>query len=596
MARPHEILSVWRRVLALLSASCPRLSAAVALLTLLEAGASVGVLYLIKLLVDAISLQLSAPGATGDIITPLLVTGAGLIGAVLLQNITSFLRMRQGLAVSDYVDQQIHDRSIAVDLEFYESPRYFDALERARQGGAQRPAQIVSSAILAFKAMIILGAIVVLIAGIDPWLFPILLLPVALALAIRLFFTRKLFDWRMARAQLERRTGYLDWLLTSAHHAKELRLNQLGGHFRDQYRALRADLRQGQIAIEQSRLLAEFVVSVLGTIVFILASAWLLHGALNEGRAIGDVVLFVLLLRRAEAGGTELVGNVSKLVDDHLYLQRLFEFLSIKPIITRPCSPLAIPTEVREGVRLENVSFRYTQDQPEVLNNVSLQIKPGQVVALVGENGSGKTTLIKILTRLYDPSNGAVTLDGQDIRAFDPEAYRRLFSVILQDYATYAATVADNIRFADIRLNSAGAIEAAAKRAGAADFIERLPKSYQTSLTRLFDDGHDLSIGQYQRLALARAFYPQSKFIVLDEPTSAVDPKAEFELFENFRERLAGRGALIISHRLSTVRQADYTYVLGGGRIVEHGSHASLIEAQGAYAELFEKQGRLYRK
>jgi ATP-binding cassette subfamily B protein len=596
--RLDQLIKTWVRILALLRQASPGLSVAVALTTLVEAVAGIGVLYTVKLLVDTISADMDTLQTDGlaHVLPILAFTGGAIVVTVLTQNIGSILRMRQGMAVSEYVDREIHDRAISVDLQFYESPRYYDALERARHGGAQRPAQIVSNVVLTFRAAIVLAGVLLLLVGIDLLLVPILLLPVLVALFVRLHYTRKLFDWRMARAQLERRTSYLDWMLTSATHAKELRLNRIGGFFRDQYRTFRSQVREGHISIEQARLWAEFAVAILGAGVFIAASAWLLQQTFTQQRPIGDVVLFVLLLRRAESGGSELVGNISRIVDDHLYLRRLFDFLAIKPLIMAPPSPARIPSQIADGVKLSNVSFKYDGAQELALQDVSLQIRPGQIVALVGENGSGKTTLIKLLTRLYDPTSGSISLDATDIRQFDPDEYRRLFSVIFQDYATYAETAGNNIRFGDVSLPSSPlTISGAALRAGASSFIERLPQSYDTPLTKLFDDGQDLSIGQWQRLALARAFYPHSKFIILDEPTSAVDPKAEFELFEKFRERVGGRGALVISHRLSTIRQADYTYVLQGGRIIEQGPHGDLIAAQGRYAELFEKQAQHYR-
>jgi len=379
-------------------------------------------------------------------------------------------------------------------------------------------------------------------------------------------------------------------------HAKDLRINGIGPYLRNQYSDLRKELRKGEIEIEQARLWSEFSMAVLGAFVFIAASSWLLYQSLEQIRPIGDVVLFVLLLRRAEGSGNEFVGNISKIVDDHLYLQRLFDFLAVPLQTALPGNSIPIPNTVTSGLELSNVSFRYDGANKDALRNISLRLDPGQIVALVGENGSGKTTLIKLLSRLYDPTEGSVTLDGIDIRSFDPQEYRKEMSVVFQDYPAYAETVADNIRFGDVDLDvSQDSIEAAARKSGADTFIETLPEGYQTRLTKLFDDGQDLSTGQWQRLALARAFYPKSKFLILDEPTSAMDPKAEYELFENFRTRIDGRGTLIISHRLSTVRQADYIYVLADGKIAEQGTHDELLIAQGHYAQLFEKQAKHYK-
>ncbi|MEL7110635.1 MAG: ABC transporter ATP-binding protein [Pseudomonadota bacterium] len=519
-----------------------------------------------------------------------------IILAVFLQNLSNIFRMRQGLLVSDYVDREIHDRAISVSLRYYESPEYYDALERAREGGTRRPAQIVANTVIMFRAAITIIGIFVLIGTVEYRLLPVLLIPIFIALTIRLHFARKLFNWRMSRAQKERRASYLDWVMTHTSHAKDLRINGIGPFFRNQYSKLRRDLRNGEIKIEQARLWAEFSMAILGAAVFIAASSWLLYQSLEQSRPIGDVVLFVLLLRRAESAGNELVGNISKIVDDHLYLQRLFDFFSVPSQTARPSKPLAIPESLNSGLQLSDVTFRYDGANKDALKNVSLRLDPGKIVALVGENGSGKTTLIKLLTRLYDPTTGVVSLNGIDIREFDPALFRKQLSVVFQDYAAYAESVAENIRFGDItREASQDAIETAAKNSGASQFISSLPQTYQTPLTKLFDNGQDLSIGQWQRLALARALYPHSRFIILDEPTSAMDPKAEFELFENFRARINGKGALIISHRLSTVRQADFIYVLEDGKIVEQGTHDELMSTPGQYSSLFQKQSKYYK-
>jgi ATP-binding cassette, subfamily B, bacterial len=564
--------------------------------TLIETGLAIATLYAVKLLVDAINAGLITPADQATIPFYLGLTGGLLIASVAAKSIANLLQIRQGLAVSDYVNRRIHRQAITLDLAFYESPAYFDSLQKAREAGTQRPAQVIGNVIGLARGGIMLIGILAMLAAIEWRLLPVLLAAVGIAIMVRIHFTRRLFAWRMSRTQMERRAGFLDWMLTSDAHAKELRMNNLGEYLADQFSSIRDQIRTEQLRMERRRLLVEFAVAVLGAAIFVGAGAWLLHLALVGTMSIGQVVLFILLLRQGEGAGGEVVSSLSRIVDDYLFLDRLFDFFDLTPTMRCPVRAIAIPPTLRDGVRLEGVSFTYPDAPEPSLSDISIHLPPGRIVALMGENGSGKTTLIKLLTRLYDPTSGRVSLDGEDIREMDPLAYRRLFSAIFQDYAVYPETVAENIRFGDVAIPALrDRILDSARRGGAKSFIDRLPRGFDTPLTKLFDHGHDLSIGQWQRLALSRSFYPNSRFIIMDEPTSALDPAAEIELFENFRARLGDRGALIISHRLSTVRQADYTYVLDNGRIREAGSHDQLMALDGAYADLFGRQSLYYR-
>ena len=598
-SKMKDSLAVWPKVFRLLRYSSLRMSVVVFILTAIEVVVGIGVLYIIKLLIDAISTQFAATGDvdTGPVFFYLVLTGVGLVGAVTAQTLANLARTGQGMLVADYVDREIHTRAIDVDLGFYESPAYFDSLQRAREAGSQRPAQVVSTVLMLFKSALYLVAVLVMLANIEWRLLPAILVAMLAVLFIRLKFTRTLFQWQKERIQLERRASYLDWLITSDFHAKELRLGDLGSHLKELYSSLRKRIRKEHYAIEKRKAVAELVVSALGALIFAGAISFLVMRALAGSLSVGDLVLFVLLFRRAESSGQEFIRHISKLYDDQLFLGQLFSFLSVEPEIKASEAPRPLPDPITSGLRFENVTFQYPSNSVPALEAINLTVKPGQVVALVGENGSGKTSLIKLMTRLYDPGQGRVTLDARDIREFDPVEYRKLFSVIFQDFARYASTVTDNIRFGDIHQpEDRSRIIEAAQRADADSFLAALDQGYDTPLTRMFDDGRELSGGQWQRVALARAFFPASRFIIMDEPTSAMDPRAEFELFENFRKKIGNRAALVISHRLSTVRMADYTYVLEKGRIIEHGTHDDLIEAQGHYADLFERQGRNYRE
>lgn len=595
-----EPLMTVRRVLPILWASARGWSILAVLLLMLEIFFGLLTLYLIKSLVDAITTLLGTEGQAVDlrgVLYQVSLFGAATIAFLVTRSASALAREAQGLRVADYVDCMIHTRAVSADLAFYESPAYFDTLQRARQSGNQRPAQVTSNILMLGKNLIMLAAVTVLLISINWMLLPILLIAIIPALFVRVHFTRRLYEWRRRRTPMERRANYLDWLMTSDLHAKELRLNQLGSYLRNLYSDLRGTIRRENLRISKQRTLVELIVSTVATVVFFLALGYLAIQAAEGRNTVGDLVLFLLIFQRAQSMGQEIVGQISRFYEDHLYIGLLFEFLDVRPAVESPRTPTSVPETLSKGIALENVSFTYPGCSERVLHNINLQLPPGKVIALVGANGSGKTSMIKLLTRLYDPTTGRILVDGRDARKFDLEEYRRLYSVIFQDFSRYADTVRENIRFGDIRLRTdTPEVEDAARRAGAAEFIDRLPQRYDTLLSRMFDGGQELSVGQWQKIALARAFMNRSHVIILDEPTSAIDPNAEFELFENFKQRIGHRSALIISHRLSTIRMADYIYVLDEGQIKEHGDHDELMKLNGLYRRSFSRQGKYYRE
>lgn len=588
-----------RRILPILWESAHGWSVVTAVLTVLEISFGLLSLYLIKGLVDSITTLLGDNGQATNIepvMWQVIAFGAATLAYLISRGMANLAREAQGMAVADHVERMIHSRAVAADLAFYESPRYFDTLHRARQSGSQRPAQVTGNILLLAKNLIMLAAVVVLLASINWLLLPILLFAIVPALIVRVYFTRALYDWRRRRTPLERRAAYLDWLMTSDLHAKELRINQLGEYLKDLHSRIRGKVRLENLRISKRRTVVEVIVGATATIIFFAALAYLAWQTAEGHNTVGDLVLFLLIFQRAQSMGQEIVTQISKLYEDHLYIGLLFEFLDVEPGVISSESSLPLPGTLTPHVEVRGVSFSYPGSQETVLEDINLEIRPGQLAALVGANGSGKTSLIKLITRLYDPSAGRITIDGVDAREFDLDEYRRFFSVIFQDFSRYADTVRQNIRFGDIRADAESpSIVEAAQRAGADEFIAKLPKGYDTLLSRMFDEGVEISVGQWQKIALARAFMPGSRMIILDEPTSALDPNAEFELFENFKRRIDGRSALVISHRLSTVRLADFIYVMEGGRIVEQGTHFDLMQRDGRYRKAFERQGKYFQ-
>lgn len=588
-----------RRIVPLLWQCARRWTLVSSVLGVFEVLLALASLYLLKYLVDVVTETLGgSEGAPdpGPVLVAVAITAVVTVAYLLVRGWSDIARQAQGMLVADHINSRIHDTALRVDLAFYESPRYFDTLNRAREAGVGRPAQVINNLLMLAKSLVMMVAVAVLVLTLHWLLVPVLLLAVVPALFVRLFFTRVLYDWQRRRTQLEREAGYFDWLMTSDITAKEVRLGRLGRHLRTMYSGLRGQVRRERLAITRRRTLVEVLTAVLASLAFFASLGLLALQTARGHNTVGDLVLFMLVFQRAQSLAQELVQRISQLYEDHLYLGLLFEFLDTRPKLATPAVPVPVPEPIRQGIVLEKVGFTYPDAGSPALSDISMRLPAGRMVALVGENGSGKTSLIKLLCRLYDPGQGRITLDGIDVRQFDPDQYRRLFSVLFQDYARYAFSVRENIRFGNIDAapDDAG-IEQAGRDAGADGFVRRLRHGYDTRLSRLFDEGQEVSVGQWQKIALARAFFADSRIVVLDEPTSALDANAEFELFQAFRQHLDGRAALVISHRLSTIRNADHIYVLHQGRIVEEGGHDTLMAAGGRYWQLFERQGRHYR-
>jgi len=412
---------------------------------------------------------------------------------------------------------------------------------------------------------------------------------------VRLRFSQLLMEWYMRTSEVEREQSYYNYLLTAEEHAKEIRLFSTGKLFSDRFDALHARLRQGRMAIMRRRTVFELATQGLGVIAlfgaFLLTVAYALTGALT----LGGLVIMFQGFQRAQGTLQTLLGNLASLYESSVFLKDFYEFLALEPLVKPPQQPLPVPNPLRSGIRFENVSFQYARGTTSVLEGVNLTINPGEVIALVGANGAGKSTLIKLLCRLYDPTAGSITLDGIDLRTFDVNALRQQVSVLFQDYNEYQLSAWENIWLGDVtQPQERSLIQQAAQAAGAHEVITALPEGYDSRLGNWFG-GQELSMGQWQKIALARAFLRQAQIVVLDEPTSSLDVLSEHEVFERFRQVVSGRCAILISHRLSTIRMAHRIYVLDQHHITESGTHEELMALDGLYATLFNTQSQYYR-
>jgi ATP-binding cassette subfamily B protein len=556
-------------------------------------------LYLMKLMVDAVTAGPAAPDKGVALRHVLLLVGfmgAATLFASLIRSIAGLISEWQSYLVTDHMNDVLLAKSIEVDLEYYESARYYDTLHRAQREAPSRPMSIVNGLSQIGQNGISLLAIAALLLSFHWIIAAILFAAVISGTAVRLRYTGKIYRWQREQTPTERHSGYLNWMLTDSSHAKEIRLFDLGPLFMRRFRDLRWKLRKGRLAITRRRSIADFTAQAFATTAIYGSYAYVAYQTMRGKATLGDLVMYFQAFQRVQASLQGILGSLAGLYEDNLFLSNLYEFLDLKRTVIEPVHAIPVPQPMQRGIVLNHVSFQYPAGTRKVFEDISLTIRPGEVVALVGENGSGKTTLIKLLCRLYDPTGGTITLDGVDLRQFATKALRHEIAIIFQDYVHYHLTARENIWLGNTVLSpDHERVIAAARRSGADDVISALPHGYETILGKWFEDGEELSIGEWQKVALARAFMRDAQIIVLDEPTSSMDAKAEYEVFQSFRQLVSGRTAILISHRFSTVRMADRIYVLKHGSIIEGGTHEELVDRQGVYADLFERQARSYR-
>ena len=494
-----------------------------------------------------------------------------------------------------HISIRVMDHASQLDLQSYEDPVYYDRLERARVQATDRLGMIQSIGRL-FQQTVTTISLSVAIVFFSPWLLLLLIVCLIPAFLGESHFAFLNYAKNFRQTPVKRELDYLRQVGGSKEAAKELKLFGLSAFLTNRFTSLSNAIFDENIALFRRRLSAVSLLSMLSTAGYYGAYAWAIwetvHGVFN----VGTLVFLTASIMNASNNISQMFSTLSSIADQALFLTDLLAFFEMRPTVTSKPNALPAPRPITAGFEFQDVSFVYPGTERLVLNHLNFRLEPGERIALIGQNGQGKTTIVKLLTRLYDPTGGRLLLDGVDLREYDIDDLCREIGVIFQDFMRYEMTAQENIAVGRIEyLNDMDRIRDAAEKSLADGVIQRLPLEYKQMLGRRFEGGVDLSGGEWQKLALARAYLREAQVLILDEPTAALDARAEFEVFERFNELTVSKMALFISHRFSTVRMAERIIVLENGCIAEEGSHDRLVARGGTYAEMFELQASSYR-
>jgi ATP-binding cassette, subfamily B, bacterial len=565
-------------------------------LRILAALIPLAMLAVTRLIIDAVvahvaSHRLLAPHFWRLVVLEFVLAGLGAVLTKAIDYCDSLLADKFTLHIS----VRIMEHASSLDVACYEDPAFYDKLQRARVQATDRLGMIQAMGRVSQQVI----TTVTLAAGIfvyTPWLLLVLIAAVVPAFFGETHFAFLGYSLAFRQTPVRRQLDYLRDLGASKESAKELKLFGLSSFLTSQFRQLSGDIYHQNVALARRRLWAGALLSLLSTAGYYGTYAWVIYQTVLGRLSVGTLTFLTGAIAGASTNIQQIFSTFSSIADQSLFLTDLMDFFAVHPAVRSKPNALPAPRPIRDGFEFRNVSFVYPGTSRIVLDRLNFRLEPGERIALIGENGQGKTTIVKLLTRLYDPTEGSILLDGVDLREYDLEDLCRQTAVIFQDFMRYEMTAAENIAVGQIdeRLKRQQ-IERAARKSLAHGVIERLPREYEQMLGRRFEGGVDLSGGEWQKLALARAYLRDAQLLILDEPTASLDARSEHEVFERFAELTQGKMALLISHRFSTVRMADRILVLEDGSIAEEGSHDQLIARGGRYSEMFEMQASSYR-
>ena len=552
--------------------------------------------YLIKVLVDRLAESIGG-GMSFNSIQPILVPSLLIGGAFVVQNVLQSLvrwvRAAQAEHIQDYIKALIHQQAARVDLEFYETPEFYDEMERANGQAEKHSISLLENLGGLVQNGVTLLAIGFLVVSYSIWLPLLLILSALPALWVVIQHNVRHHAWWKVVTEQRRKAQYFDWILTSRYPAPEVRVFRLSDHFSLLYRTLRDQLRSKKLTLLKQQQVAQLLASMMALLMTAGVMGWMLFRALRGIATLGDLALLYQAFQQGQTLMRALLGNLGQLYTSLLFLEHLFKFLDFVPKVNVPQHEGPFP-DAPYNFRIENVDFRYPGSEQLALKNFSIDIPANKTIAIVGPNGAGKSTLIKLLCRFYDPERGSVSLNGVDLKEVNHHNLLEQITVLFQHWINYAGTVSETIGLGDLgKPVDEERLLKASKAGGVHEFMSRLPSGYDTLLDKRFKGGVDLSGGQWQRIALARAFYRQAPIVLLDEPTSYMDPWEENKWLDRFFELVKERTAVIVTHRFTTARRADMIYVMDAGQIVQAGTHSELIQQSGLYATCWMDQQAL---
>jgi ATP-binding cassette subfamily B protein len=584
---------VWR--------SSPRGTVALAVLTVVVATMAPATAWVGKLIVDAVvAARAAGEGAARDAAEAqalrYVVLELGIIAAIALgERALNLVRQVVGARLGVDVNVKILEKALTLDLRHFENPEFYDKLTRARREASARPLSLVQEHFLILRNGLGLAGYLVLLVHFSGWMVLALLAATVPAFISEARFSGKAFRMRNWRSPDARKLNYLEYVMANDEHVKEVKLFGLGPMLLGRYRDLAETFFREDRKLAVRRAGWGYGLSLLSTLTFYGCYAMIAAATVVGRLSLGDMTLYLVAFRQGQQAFASILTALGGMYEDNLYMSNLFEYLSLKTSATAAPAGTSV-VRAEEGVRFEGVGFRYPDASTWAVRGIDLFIPKGQSLALVGENGAGKTTLIKLLTRLYEPTEGRVLLDGRDLRDWDEAALRKRVGVIFQDFNQYQLLLRENVAVGSVEhMGDELRVQRAAEQGGARELVAALEKGLDTQLGRWFRGGVELSGGQWQKVALARAFMrEEADILILDEPTAALDAEAEHAIFERFRALAHGRTTILISHRFPTVRMADRILVLEKGRVIEEGTHAELLRADARYAHLFRLQAQGY--